>query len=637
MNKKLLLLGLLLGFAFSATAQLDMKRNFRQAYEDGIRSMDGKPGDAYWQNRSDYQIEASIDPATRILSGTETITYTNNSPDSLNRLTIRLYQDIMKKGNARDRRIPAEDLTDGVMLSRVAINGTEVDISKPSSIPSRYNRGPAPRVRRTGTNLFLRLDEKVATGKQVKIEIDWSFIIPKNNRMRMGTYGPASFFVAYWYPQIAVYDDIDGWDRTNYMGTVEMYNDFGDFEVALTMPDSVMVWGTGVLQNAAEVLAEPQLERYKQAWKSDEVVRIVTKEDQDNGDFLQEGENGSLTWKYKAEYVPDFAFGVSESFLWDGCSIEVEPGRRVFTDAAYRPEGQFYDQAAATARITVKDLSEKVPAVPYPFPSITVFNGSGGMEFPMIVNDGPVRSEFGLLTLTHHEIAHSYFPFYMGINERKYAWMDEGWAQFMPNDLTRTLHPTSQNPLRWTAMSVSASSGKDTEVPLMTPSLLTGSGYGNHAYSKPAVAYNTLRDMLGHDEFIKAMQHYIDQWHGKHPVPYDFFNSFNTATGKNLNWFWEPWFFQTIEPDLALTDVKVKGGSLSAIVRNVGGLPVPAHITVTFDDFSTEEIHHTAMVWENSDELKIKKKFDKKIKIVAVGGETIPETNRNDNRWKKSK
>lgn len=634
MNKKLLLLGLLLGFAFSATAQLDMKRNFREAYQQNTRSMDGKPGKAYWQNRSDYQIQASIDPATRVLSGSETITYTNNSPDSLSSLTIRLYQDIMKKGNSRDSRIPAEDVTDGVMLSRVAINGTEIDVSSPSSVPSRYNRGPAPKVRRTGTNLFLRLDDKLSTGQQIKVEIDWNFIIPQNNRLRMGTYGPASFFVAYWYPQVAVYDDIDGWDRNDYLGTVEMYNDFGDFEVEITMPDSVMVWGTGVLQNAAEVLAPTQLERYKKAWESDEVVRIVTAEDQDNDNFLQKGENGDLTWKYKAEYVPDFAFGVSESFLWDGCSIEVEPGRRVFTDAAYRPGGDFYDQAAATARVVVKDLSEEIPAVPYPFPSVTVFNGSGGMEFPMIVNDGPVRSYFGLLTLTHHEIAHSYFPFYMGINERKYAWMDEGWAQFMPNDLTRKLAEDSPNPLMWTAMSVSASSGRDTEVPLMVPSLMTGDGYGNHAYSKPAMAYNTLRDMLGHEEFIKAMQHYIDNWHGKHPVPYDFFYSFNTATGKNLDWFWKPWFFETVEPDLALTDVKVKGGSLSANIRNVGGLPVPAHITITFDDFSTEEIHHTARVWEKSDVLAIKHKFDKKIKIIAVGGETIPETNREDNRWK---
>jgi hypothetical protein len=634
MNKKLLLLGFLLSIAFSANAQLDMKRNFRQAFESGTRSMDGKPGEAYWQNRSDYQIEANIDPATRTLTGSETITYTNNSPDSLSRLTIRLYQDIMKKGNARDSRIPEDDLTDGVTLSRVAINDKVIDVSKPSSVPSRYSRGPAPRVRRSGTNLFLRLDDKLAPGRQVKVDIDWSFIIPNFNRLRMGTYGPATFFVAYWYPQIAVYDDIDGWDTNNYMGTVEMYNDFGSFEVAFTMPDSVMVWGTGVLQNADEVLAPTQLDRYNKAWKSDDVVRIVTKEDQEKGDFLQKGENGMLTWRYKAEYVPDFAFGVSESYLWDGCSIEVEPGRRVFTDAAYRPEGQLYDQAAAIARVVVEDLSTGIPAVPYPYPSVTVFNGSGGMEFPMIVNDGPVRSEFGLLTLTHHEIAHTYFPFYMGINERKYAWMDEGWAQFLPNDLARKRHEESPNPLRWVALSVSATSGRDTELPLMTPSYATtNAGYGNHAYSKPAMAYNFLRDMLGHDVFIQSMQQYIDDWNGKHPIPYDFFNSFNASTGKNLDWYWEPWFFQTIEPDLALTDVKVKGGKMSAVVRNVGGLPVPAHITVTFDDSSSEEIHHTAMVWENSDELTIKKKFDKNIKMIAVGGQTIPETNRKDNKW----
>jgi hypothetical protein len=634
MKRKTLCLLLLSFWVVSLSAQLEMKRNFREAYENGTRSLDGKPGENYWQNEASYTIEASLDPENRVVSGSEAIAYTNNSPDSLGRIVIRLYQDIFKKGNARDWRVPEDDLTDGMQLSRVTVNGEEIDVSNPSGMPARYSRGPAPLVRRTGTNLYLRLTEKLAPGKSLKMEIDWNFIIPKGNRLRMGTYGPASFHVAYWYPQVAVYDDIDGWDTHNYLGTVEMYNDFSNFDVTLTLPDSVMAWATGVLQNPEQVLAKTQLKRFKKAQSSDEVVRIVTAEDQAAGGFLKEGKDGKLQWHFVAENVPDFAFATSARYLWDGCSVEVEKGRRVFVDAAYRPKGSFYDQAAEVARLVVKDLSEEIPGVPYPFPCVTVFNGSGGMEFPMIVNDGPVNSYFGLVTLTYHEIAHSYFPFYMGINERKYAWMDEGWAQILPFDLSNTLVPNAPNSMTWVALSYASVAGTDTEQPLMTPSFLTAAeGYGVHAYSKPGLAYHFLRDMLGDETYKAALQEYIRRWNGKHPIPYDFFNTINDATGKNLDWYWKAWFFETREPDLALSETRVKDNQVQTTVVNRGGLPVPIHLTVTFADGSSEEMHHSAMVWEQGDTFEVKKKFDKEVVRVAVGAGDIPETRRQDNKF----
>ena len=526
----------------STQAQLEVKRHFQAAFDQQTRSADGTPGSNYWQNRSDYQIKASIDPATRTLTGSEIITYTNNSPDSLKSIVIRLHQDIFKKGNPRDRSVKADDLTDGVAISRLSLDGKEADLTKVSGVPARYSRGKAAQLTRYGTNLYVQLNEKLATGQQVSVEVDWSFVIPKDSRMRMGSFGPSTFFVAYWFPQIAVYDDVDGWDRGNYTGTVEMYNDFGDFEVELTMPDSLMVWATGLLQNPEEVLAETQAARFQEAKTSDEVVRIVTAEDQANGNFLQK--NGHNSWKFKAEYVPDFAFAVSDFYLWDATSIEVEKGRRVFVDAGYKPDAALYDQAAEMARMVVEDLSQNIPGVPYPFPSITVFNGSGGMEFPMIVNDGPVTSKFGLITLTYHEIAHTYFPFLMGINERKYAWMDEGWAQILPGDLARKLEPNAPNSMRWVAMSYERTAGGSMELPLMAPTAFTAvSGYGVHAYSKPALAYTFLRDMMGDEQFTKAVQLYIERWRGKHPIPHDFFNSMEAGYGKDLDWFWKPWFF----------------------------------------------------------------------------------------------
>ncbi len=631
MINKLIWLGMaFMCLSLGANAQLEVKRNFQAAYDQETRSMDGAPGAKYWQNRSDYKIQASIDPATRELKGSETITYTNNSPDSLGSIVIRLYQDIFKKGNPRDRSVKADDLTDGTQISRLSLNGQEADLSKVSGVPARYSRGPKAQLTRYGTNLYVQLNEKIGTGQQVEVEIDWSFIIPQDSRMRMGSYGPSSFFVAYWYPQIAVYDDIDGWDKTNYTGTVEMYNDFGDFDVELTMPDSVMVWATGLLQNPEEVLAKEQAKRFKKAQTSDEVVRIVTAEDQEKGKFLKK--NGQNTWKFSAQYVPDFAFAVSDFYLWDATSIEVEKGRRVLVDAAYRPDADFYDQAAEIARAVVEDLSENLPGVPYPFPAVTVFNGSGGMEFPMIVNDGRVTSRFGLITLTYHEIAHTYFPFLMGINERKYAWMDEGWAQMLPYDLAFKLEPDGPNAMRWVTMSYERTAGGSMELPLMTPTVFTAvSGYGVHAYSKPALAYTFLQDLMGEKQFAKAVQHYVENWRGKHPIPHDFFNSMEASYGKDLDWFWQPWFFEALVPDLGFESVALSGNSAKLTIENKGGMPLPVHLTFVLADGSVEERHESPEVWKEKDSINLKFKFDQPVKQVALGGPTIPDADRSDN------
>lgn len=411
-------------FASSIIAQssLNIPRNIYKAYEKKTRSFDGRPGPNYWINRSDYTIKAELIPQTRTINGHARITFYNNSPDSLNTFVFRLYQDVMKKGNPRDFSISANDLTEGIKIDTLIINDNGVDFKSKSY-----------RVLRTGTNLIIsNFPSKVAPKGFAKIEVKWSVIIPKETRIRMGAYDSQTFFVAYWYPQIAVYDDIDGWDRQEYTGMTEFYNDFGNFDVELTVPGDNLVWATGVLQNAKDLLHPTILERYVKAHNSDEIVRIVAASDVKNKTVTNGNEKN--TWHFKAMNVPDFSFGTSNKYLWDGSSIEVDyktvTGKRVFVDACYEEGIKFQDEVALFARLSIDYLSNEWPGIPYPYPKMTVFNGEqkfgGGMETPMMCNNGAYPNRAGQIGVTIHEIAHTYMPFYMGINERKYAFMDEG-------------------------------------------------------------------------------------------------------------------------------------------------------------------------------------------------------------------
>ena len=487
-----------------------------------------------------------------------------------------------------------------------------------------------------GTNLQARLNESLLSGKSVEIQIEWAYTFEEKYVRRMGHYGNHNWFIAYWYPQVAVYDDIDGWDRNHYTGTQEMYNDFSDYNVKITVPDSFAVWATGTLENAQEVLQPSIYEEFKRAASTDETIKIARAEDYEKKQVVKaEGPN---TWSFKANHVPDFAFSVSSSLSWDASSVEVEPGRRVLVNAVYLEENRFYDECVQIARKCLIDMSSKLPGVPYPYSEMNIFNGGrsgGGMEFPMIVNDGAVRNRADLIDLTYHEIVHTYFPFYMGINERKYGWMDEGWASILPHDLIRTEESKSGEPMMSYSLSYSRFAGTEDDVALMTPSkFLTGRPYSMHVYSKPASAYHILKDMLGEETFKKAFQTYIEAWNGKHPLPYDFFFTFNKASGQNLDWFWKAWFFELGTPDLAIKEAVVKGKKVMVKVEKVGNYPVPIHLTMTLEDGTKEEIHHTASVWANGEtEFVIKTKVSQPVLSMQLGRPDFPDANRGNDTW----
>ncbi|GAB4310648.1 MAG: M1 family metallopeptidase [Bacteroidales bacterium] len=586
MRNRILFILLITGQIIAAQ-QLYIPTNVRPSYENGIRHNDGSPGRAWWQNHAQYKMSATIDTQTDSLKGSGTITYFNDSPDTLKMLVVRFYQDYFRKGNARDWPARLDDLTDGVAVTSLKINGKEAD-------PEKAFRG------RSSTNRFLRPEQPLAPGERIQIDISWAFSIPAVRGNRMRKYEDGHYFIAYWYPQIAVYDDVDGWDQIDFKGFVEFYNDFNDYDVSITVPAGHVVWATGELTNGKEVLQPEIFNRYREAIQSDSVVRIITQEDIENNAVTTD--KPELTYHFTASGVPDFSFGISDHALWDGAGFTADSatGRRVLTDVVYPPYSPFWDQGAEVARKSVMHLSFNLPAVPYPWPHMTSFCSGpegGGMETPMMANDGAPNTYPSFAGLIFHEISHSYFPFYSGTNERKYAWMDEGWATYLTWDFGKE----SDNGNRYfqsLVKSYNRVAGTENDLPLIVPSFHHGvySSLRLASYTKPAMAYHVLRGILGDDTFRKALQTYVGRWHNKHPLPWDFFNTVEHVAGKNLDWFWQPWFCSYGYPDLAL---ETDNDEVHLVMK--GNYPVPAVVKYTGNDGKEYQLDIPASVWEESD------------------------------------
>src|SRR5215831_4028548 len=398
-------------FIKASSQSLPVPRNIRPAYDKGLRTADGRPGKNYWQNTADYDLKINFDPTSRSVSGTEEISYTNNSPDTLRPIVFKLYPNLYKKGNVRNMRIMAEDVTDGVKISSVSIDNKKIDSN---------------RIRIDGTNMMITR-QPINSKQTIHFSISWSYTLNKTSHIRTGEIDPGADFIAYFFPRIAVYDDIDGWNTYQYVGNQEFYNDFCHFKAAITVPNNEVVWATGNLLNAKDVLNEKIYQRLQQAEKNDNFITVI-----DSTDMQQatNHENNTNTWQFEANDVTDFAFACSDHYIWHSKSLVVDKatGRRTRVDAAFNPKHKEYFTVINDARKTVEDMSYDFPKWPYPFPHETVFDGLDQMEYPMMVNDNPLADHEGSVELTDHEIFHSMFPFYMGINETKYAWMDEGWA-----------------------------------------------------------------------------------------------------------------------------------------------------------------------------------------------------------------
>jgi len=617
---RLLLLAITLVSYLKVLAQqpLPIPLNIKAAYDKGTRSPDGKPGRNYWQNTADYDLKITFDPATRVLNGSADIVYTNNSPDILPSILFKLYPNIYKKGSARDSPVLPGDLTDGVKISSLSIENKKIDSN---------------RIRISGTNMTVS-SAAIQPKQTVHISISWSYILNKKSHNRTGEIDPGADFVAYFFPRIAVYDDLDGWNTYPYTGTQEFYNDFCRFRAAITMPNNQLVWATGNLLNAKDVLNESIYRRLQEAEKNDSIVTIIDSTEVGNATNHSTTTN---TWQFEADDVTDFVFACSDHYMWHSTSLVVDrsTGRRTRVDAVFNPRHEGYFDVINIARKTVEVMSYTFPKWPFPYPHETVFDGLDQMEYPMMVNDNPVEDHESSVTLTDHEIFHTMFPFYMGINETKYAWMDEGWATIGEWLISPIIDSTIAD--EYGVSSVEEFSGDEIDLPITTLSTETNKSYFINSYPKPAMGYLYVKDLLGDGLFHSALHHFMEQWHGKHPMPLDFFNCMNQGAGKNLNWFWKKWFYDYGIPDLGISKVIENGTQKQVTVEMVGSKPVPVDVTVRFTDGSVKTFHQTIAVWESGTKTTMIKFTDtRKIRRVELGSVHVPDSKKKDNVWQKN-
>ncbi|MDP9076928.1 MAG: M1 family metallopeptidase [Bacteroidota bacterium] len=587
----------------------------QQAFDKGTRAENGKPGKNYWQNHGRYNISVSMTPPNKTITGVEDITYFNSSPDVLSSLNMKLIVNVH-----RGRTPTAANAPQGITVDEITINGAKTDWDKEKAVT---------------TNYMLDLKSPLKSHDSLKMNIKWHYQLSAG-RGRDGAIDSTSFFLAYFYPRVSVYDDYKGWDTQPHTGGLEFYNDFNDYQLSVTVPKNYIVWATGTLQNPNEVLQPEAAKRLQTSMTSDSTIHIATAQDLAAKSIT--AQNATNTWKWNSSHITDVTVGVSDHYDWDAASVIVDDKahRRTSVQAAFPDSSADFHQYVKFAHNSLDWFSHNLPGVPYPFPKTTSFQGYADMEYPMMVNDSHEKDLTFAQLVQDHEIAHTYFPFYMGTNESRYAFMDEGWAttfelligtaekgKKVADDFYKNFRVN-----RWTH------GPHEKEMPIITPSPDVIFGSGNNAYGKPSLSYLALKDMLGDVLFKKALHTYMDNWNGKHPIPWDYFNSMKAGSGKNLDWFFYNWFYTPYYIDLSLEKAEKAGDGYALSIKNIGGFAVPFDAIVTYADGTTDSFHQTPIVWEKDQKaITVKIKPTKDVKSITIDGGIFVDADMKNNTW----
>ncbi len=597
---------------------------FAHAVARGTRTRTGVPGPRYWEQFAHYTLEARLDPRTARLDGRGEVMYYNRSPDTLRSVFVHLRQNLYAPGVPRTRPVP---LTGGVHLQRVTVDGRDVPAD------SGARRGG---YRVSGTVAELPLARPLVPGDSVRLGFAWWFTVPPRGAYRIGQDGEI-FFVGYWYPQMVVYDDISGWHDDPYLGNAEFYMDYADYDVAITVPSGFLVGATGVLANPDDVLSPVMRARLARVRDTAGVVHVVTANERASAAAA----GLPRTWRFHAHDVRDFAFATSHRYVWDATRAIIggpdgAVHDTVVVNALYRPEARWWTEAARYARTAVEFHSRAL--WPYPYPHITAAEGIvGGMEFPMIVHINAPRDSLGLFGVLAHEIGHEWFPMQVGSDEKRYSWMDEGFTTFDEaaaiNAFTASdgaLDRDRQRYLRW------ARTGREVEIMRHGDRYPVGSpAFSTATYSKTAAVLGALHELLGDSAFYAAFRAYGRAWVGKHPQPYDFWNTFDRGSPTPLWWFWRSWFFETWRLDQAIAGATVEGDSLAIVIEDRGRVPMPVPVTVTRSDGSTQQIVVPVSVWLSGARATTLRVADpatvRSVEIDPDGA--YPDLDRSNQRW----
>ncbi len=601
------------------------------------RSGSGAPGAHYWQNRADYDIHATLDTATKTLHGQLTLRYTNNSPDTLHYVWMQTEQNAFKSNSLNsfifppDSRFGAKNFEGGDVLESF-----EQVIGGGAKTPGRHVRVTT---RDNETTTRVDLAEPLAPGHTATLDIAWHFLIPEHGADRMGRDG-ALYELAQWYPRMSVYDDVRGWNTEPYLGQGEFYLDYGNYNVAITVPAGYIVAATGALQNAADVLMPTQIKRLADAARSATPVRIITAEDLKSGS-ARARTTGTMTWKFAARNVRDAVWAGSPDYQWDASSY-----KGAYAFAYYRPAAAFnWADAADQARMSIMEYSERW--FPYPWPQISAVEGPiSGMEYPMLAMETVSRDKYDLYNVVTHEIGHMWFPMIVGSNEREYMWQDEGFNTFINTFSEGRRYPEKGDQMARaaeergqieTVMRVAVDQPVNINPDRINPQLL-----GLSAYLKPSVGLQLLRqEILDTASFDDAFRTYVARWAFHHPTPSDFFRTMEDAAGRRLDWFWREWFVENDRFDQAVESVDTRGTVGDSTRYRVtygnharGVLPIRARFT--FSDGSTQDFRYPAEVW-STNTVKYFRDYSfagKKLTKVELDPEhRLIDVDRSNNSW----
>ncbi|MDN3546796.1 M1 family metallopeptidase [Mucilaginibacter aquaedulcis] len=601
-----------------------------------FRNSGGAPGAKYWQNRADYKLNINLDTAKHRLDGSALITYTNNSPDALGFLWLQVEQNIYREDSRAEATSP---LSGGRFNNRRYTKGDEI---KAIYVVKNGKTEKADYIV-TDTRLQIKLKDSLkAGGSKLQIKIEYGFDIPQYGTDRMGrllTKNGWIYELAQWYPRMEVYDDVSGWNTLPYLGAGEFYLEYGNFDYTITAPASLVVVGSGELLNPNDVYSATTLSRLAEARKSDKTVMI-----RDSADILRKEDHAKkqmLTWHFFCKNARDVAWAASKAFIWDAARINLPSGKKALAQSVYPVESKG-SQAWGRSTEYVKGAIELYSNqwFEYTYPVTTNVAGTvGGMEYPGIVFCGSENRTSELWEVTNHEFGHNWFPMIVGSNERKYAWMDEGFNTFLNGVDTKVFNKGEYYLKPDQQKAAPGLFGQDAE-PIMTiPDVLQAEFLGVAAYEKPALGLNILREqILGEQRFDYAFKTYIKRWAFKHPTPWDFFHTMDNAAGEDLSWFWNEWFFTTWKLDQGIKDISYPDGDATKgaliTLENLEEMALPVTILIKEENGKTATVKLPVEVWQRGPSWTFHYKSTSKIVLATIDPDhQLPDINPENNSF----
>ena len=613
--------------------------NFYTQSGNDYRSASGEPGPKYWQNKADYKLNVTLDTVLHKVTGDVEITYTNNSPDNLKFLWLQVDQNIYQqasRGSATTTqaggRWANQNFTGGHVIKSASV---EMD-----------GKNITPEYTITDTRMQLWLPQALrAGGNKAKLTIAFEFTIPERGTDRMGllkTKNGIVYEVAQWFPRMAVYDDIQGWNTLPYIGAGEFYLEYGDFDIAITAPANLIVVSSGALTNEKEVLTPAQQIRLNNARNSDKTVMLRGADE--IGDRKSRPDGKNITWRYRIENARDVAWAASRSFVWDAARINLPSGKKSLAMSVYPVESikkNGWQRSTEMVKASIEHYSKLWFEYPYPM-AINVAGVVGGMEYPGIVFCSHADSGAELWGVTDHEFGHTWFPMIVGTNERKYAWMDEGFNTFINSFSTKAFNKGEFAGFSYFQGDLTPYVFNDKMDPLLTlPDVVQQENLGIAAYEKPSIMLHALRDVvLGPERFDRAFKEYIQRWVYKHPTPWDFFHTMENVAGEDLGWFWRAWVINNWKLDIAVKEVKYvdakpqNGATIT--IQNLDQMVMPVPVLVKEANGKEHRFTLPVEVWQRGADWTFGVPTTSRItELVLDPDKKLPDTNRANNMGNK--